>query len=253
VTQTIDPTVDMKTEPLRQVNALPAAEYFGLAAELMKADPPHLTDWSILARLRRLGIVPGESFDPSPEQANALDGVPDEAQQRIRALLPTMGRTVNGWSMNTDTMGVYGNYYVKRAIVAMAGLGADNPDDAIYPLQLTDADGHSTDGSSSYVVHFDPGQLPPVDAFWSITMYDQDGFQIANPINRFVIDDRDTLQPGQDGSLDILVQHTSPGPDKENNWLPAPTGPFSVCMRLYAPRPEALDGRWNPPPLRRLP
>jgi hypothetical protein len=253
VTPTIDPTVDMKTEPLRQVNALPAAEYFKLAAELMKAHPPHLTDWSILARLRRLGIVPGESYDPTPEQAAALDGVPAEAQQRMQATLPILARVANGWSMNTNAMGVYGDYYVKRAVVAMAGLGANQVEDAIYPLQLTDADGQPTDGSNRYVVHFDAGQLPPVDAFWSITMYDQEGFQIANPIDRFAIGDRDALQSGQDGSLDILVQNTSPGPDKESNWLPAPSGPFSLCLRLYAPRPEALDGRWNPPPLRRLP
>jgi hypothetical protein len=102
-------------------------------------------------------------------------------------------------------------------------------------------------------VHFDAGHLPPADAFWSITLYDQEGFQIANPIDRFAIGDRDALQPGQDGPLDILVQHTSPGPDNESNWPPAPTGRFGLVMRLYAPRPEALDGRWNPPPLRRLP
>jgi hypothetical protein len=171
----------------------------------------------------------------------------------MTALLPTMARVANGWSMNTDTMGVYGNYYLKRAIVAMAGLGANSVEDAVYPLQLTDADGNAADGANRYVLRFDAGRLPPVDAFWSVTMYDQEGFQIANPINRFALGDRDALQPGQDGSLDILVQHTSPGPDKQSNWLPAPTGPFSLCLRLYAPRPEALDGRWNPPPLRRLP
>jgi hypothetical protein len=185
--------------------------------------------------------------------AKALDGVPAEAQQHMLAVLPTMARVVNGWSMNTDTMGVYGNYYLKRAIVTMAGLGANSAEDAVYPLQLTDADGDTTDGSHRYVLHFDAGQLPPVDAFWSVTMYDQEGFQIANPIDRFAIGDRDGMRPGQDGSLDLLVQHESPGPDLESNWLPAPTGPFGLCMRLYAPRPEALDGRWNPPPLRRLP
>jgi hypothetical protein len=255
VTATIDPTVDMETEPLRQVNALPAADYFSLAAELMKAHPPHRTDWSIRARLRHLGIVAGESFDPasvSKEITEAIDGVPAEAQQHMKAVLPTMARVANGWSMNTDTMGVYGNYYLKRAIVTMAGLGANSVEDAIYPIQLTDADGNGTDGSSRYVLHFDAGQQPPVDAFWSVTMYDQEGFQIANPIDRFAIGDRDALKLGQDGSLDILVQHTAPDTDQDSNWLPAPAGPFSLCLRLYAPRPAALDGRWNPPPLRRL-
>jgi hypothetical protein len=252
----IDPTVDMKTEPLHQVNALSAGDYFGLAAELMKSYPPHHTDWSILARLRHLGIVAGESFDPASapdEVAEALDGVPAEAQEHMRAFLPTMGRAANGWNMNTDTVGVYGNYYVKRAVVTMAGLGANSVEDAVYPLQMTDADGNGADGSSRYVLHFDAGQQPPVNAFWSVTMYDQEGFQIPNPINRFAIGDRDALQTDPDGSLDIHVQQASPGPDKESNWLPAPSGPFSLCLRLYAPRPEVLDGRWNPPPLRRLP
>jgi hypothetical protein len=255
IAPTIDPTVDMQTEPLHQVNALSGADYFSFAAELMKSYPPHPTDWSILARLRNLGIVAGESFDSaslSDDVVKALDGVPAEAQQHMKAVLPTLARVANGWSMNTDTMGVYGNHYLKRAIVTMAGLGANSVEDAIYPLQLTDADGNGTDGSSRYVLHFDAGQQPPVDAFWSVTMYDQEGFQVANPINRFAIGDRDALKPGQDGSLDILVQHSSPGTDQDSNWLPAPAGPFSLCLRLYAPRPAALDGRWNPPPLRRL-
>jgi hypothetical protein len=221
----------------------------------MKSYPPHLTDWSIVARLRHLGIVPGESFDSasvSKEITEAINGVPAEAQQHMMAVMPTMARIANGWSMNTDTMGVYGNYYLKRAIVTMIGLGANSVEDAIYPLQVSDADGNGTEGSSRYVLHFDAGQQPPVDAFWSVTMYDQEGFQVANPIDRFAIGDRDALKPGQDGSLDIYVQHTSPGTDQDSNWLPAPAGPFSLCLRLYAPRPAALDGRWNPPPLRRL-
>ena len=187
VTTTIDPTVDMQTEPLHQVNALPVADYFRLAAALMKSYPPHLTDWSILARLRHLGVVAGESFEPASlpdEVVKALDGVPAEAQQHMAALLPTMARVANGWTMNTDTMGVYGNYYLKRAIVAMAGFGANSVEDAVYPLQLTDADGNAADGANRYVLRFDAGRLPPVDAFWSVTMYDQEGFQIANPIDR---------------------------------------------------------------------
>ena len=253
VTVDVDPTVDMETEPLRQVNALSGADYFTLAAELLKSHPPHLTDWSMLARLRHLGIVAGETFDPTriPEAvAAAIEGVPAEMQGRMMTLVPSLARVANGWGMNTDTMGVYGNYYLKRAIIAMVGLGANNVDDAIYPLQIADADGNPTDGSSNYVLHFDAGQHPPVDAFWSVTMYDQEGFQVSNTIDRYAIGDRDALQLAEDGSLDILVQHDSPGPEAEANWLPAPKGPFSLCLRLYAPKSAALDGSWNPPPLR---
>jgi hypothetical protein len=99
------------------------------------------------------------------------------------------------------------------------------------------------------VIHFDADELPPVDAFWSITMYDSEGFQAANELDRFAIGDRDALSFGSDGSLDIFVQHASPGPEHEANWLPAPTGPLGITMRLYAPRPEVLDGTWSPPPV----
>ena len=127
-------------------------------------------------------------------------------------------------------------------------LGANQPEDAIYPLLEAGAGGAPLAGSSDYLYHFAAGELPPADAFWSITMYDEHGFQAANPINRFAIGDRDRPAYNSDGSLDIYIQHTSPGGGKEANWLPAPAGPLGITMRLYAPRPEALDGRWNPPP-----
>jgi hypothetical protein len=147
---------------------------------------------------------------------------------------------------------VYGNFYLKRAIIAMAGLGANPPEDAIYPLNVGDADGQPLDGDHDYVLHFDKDELPPVDAFWSVTMYDADGFQAANELNRFALGDRDPLSYNGDGSLDLYLQHEHPGADREANWLPAPRGPLGVTMRLYAPRPEALQGEWNPPPVRRV-
>jgi len=161
---------------------------------------------------------------------------------------------VNGWQMNTDTMGVYGNDYLKRAIVAMVGLGANQVEDAIYPLNVSDADGKPAMGGRAYVLHLDKDQIPPADAFWSLTMYDAEGYQVANPLNRFAIGDRDALKYGSDGSLDIYIQSTSPGPEKESNWLPSPTsGPLGLTMRIYAPRQEALDGRWNPPAIKPAP
>ena len=124
--------------------------------------------------------------------------------------------------MNTSNMGVYGNSYFKRAIVAQLGLGANQPEDAIYPLNVADADGKPVMAENRYVMHFDKAQLPPVGAFWSLTMYDAEGFQVANPINRFAIGDRDALKYNADGSLDLYIQHDDPGPDKQANWLPAP-------------------------------
>jgi hypothetical protein len=154
--------------------------------------------------------------------------------------------------MNTDSVGVYGDFYLKRAIVAMIGLGANPVDDAVYPLSMADADGAPIDGSHDYILHFEASELPPVEAFWSVTMYDAEGFQAANELNRFAIGDRDDLTFGTDGSLDLYLQHERPAPERVPNWLPAPRGPLGVTMRLYAPRPEVLDGRWAPPPIRRV-
>jgi hypothetical protein len=253
----LDATVDMKTPPLEQVNKMSGAAYFKYAAELMKVSPPHITDWSIVERMKRIGLEPGKSFDTatlSPMVLAALDRAAGDGLKTMYAKAPTLARVVNGWQMNTDTMGVYGDYYIKRAIVAMIGLGANQPEDAIYPILSTDADGKPLVGENKYLLHFSKDDLPPVGAFWSVTMYDAEGFQVANPINRFAIGDRDDLKYNADGSLDLYFQHDSPGKDKEANWLPSPAnGKLGVTMRLYAPKPAALDGRWNPPPVKAAP
>lgn len=251
----IDPDVDMKTPPLDQVNTMPAAKYFTYAAELTKTHPPHVTDWSQLARLKRIGLEPGRSFDfdkADPAVRRGLERAAADALAEMNAKKPTLARVVNGWQMNTDTMGVYGDYYLKRAIVALVGLGANQPEDAIYPLNLGDRDGKPLDGARRYVLHFAKKELPPADAFWSITLYDDRGFPVANALNRFAIGDRDGLKYNSDGSLDLYIQNASPGADKEANWLPSPaTGGENLTMRIYAPKREALDGRWAPPAVRR--
>ncbi len=250
-----DPSVDMKTPTLEQVNKMPPLKFFALGAELMKTHPPHVTDWSVVSRLGRIGIVPGKSFDPSTldeEIQAALKKGAEDGLILMREKVPTIARVANGWQINSDTMGVYGNYYLKRAIVAMVGLGANQPEDAIYPLVVADSTGEALTGEHKYIIHFAKDELPPVDAFWSITMYDADGFQVSNPINRFAIGDRDALKFNNDGSLDIYIQNQNPGPDKESNWLPSPaSGALGVTMRLYAPRPEVATGQWAPPPVRR--
>jgi len=250
-----DPAVDMKTPPLNQVNNMSAKDYFTYGAQLMKLHPPHKTDWSQVARRRLAGLHLGETFNwdhLDPAVQDALNQVPAAALKSMQTKLPTLARVVNGWQMNTDTMGVYGDYYLKRAIVAMVGLGANQAVDAIYPLSLVDADGQPYHGANQYVMHFEKDEIPPIAAFWSMTLYDAEGFQVANELNRFAIGDRDALQFNADGSLDLYLQNTNPGPDKVSNWLPTPTGPWNVCLRLYAPRPQALDGTWNPPVVKRL-
>ena len=253
VEQQIDPSVDTKTEPLRQVREMAPQAFFSYGAELMKLHPPHLTDWSVLARLKRIGFEAGKSFDRNAVSADVLAAGAAAGMQLMLEKMPTLARVVNGWQMNTDTMGVYGDYYLKRAIVAMAGLGANQPDDAIYPLNVSDEAGRPVSAENRYVLHFDKEELPPVDAFWSLTMYDAEGFQIANSIDRFAIGDRDALQFNPDGSLDLYIQNGNPGSGIESNWLPAPkSGALGLTLRLYAPQPQALDGRWNPPPIKRI-
>jgi hypothetical protein len=253
-TAVIDPSVDMKTPPMVQVNTMPAATYFSYGAELMKRNPPHITDWSMVARMKQIGIAAGSSFDfdaASPTVQAALEHAAVDGLKRMNDARQTIGRVVNGWQMITDTVGVYGNNYLKRAIVALIGLGANPAEDAIYPLNVSDANGEPLDGANKYLLHFKEEELPPVGAFWSVTMYDAEGFQVANELDRFAIGDRDTLKYNADGSLDIYMQHESPGADKESNWLPSPaSGTLGVTMRLYAPKAPALDGRWEPPATR---
>ena len=247
-----DPSVDMKTPPKIQVDTMLADKYFAYAAELIKLHPPHITDQPIIAQLNRIGFEVGKSFDlnkADPAVKKGLASAAEDAQKLMEWKVPTLARIANGWSMNTDTMGVYGNYYLKRAIVTQLGLGANLPEDAIYPLNLADDAGKPLDGASNYVLHFDKGQTPPVNAFWSVTLYDPQGFQVANPLNRFAVSSWMPFKYNSDGSLDLYFQNESPGADKEANWLPAPKGPYNLTMRLYAPKAEALTGKWNPPPV----
>jgi hypothetical protein len=255
-TVTIDPTVDMKTPPKVQVDTMPADKFFAYAADILKVNPPHITDQPIVARLKRIGFEVGKSFDidkVDPVVKKALETAPEDAKKLMAWKIPTLARVVNYWSMNTDTMGVYGNYYLKRAIIAQVGLGANLPEDAIYPLNLGDETGEPLDGNDNYTIHFDKGTTPPVEAFWSITLYDPQGFQVANPLNRFAVSSWMPFKHNPDGSLDLYFQSESPGPDKEANWLPAPNGPFNLTMRLYAPKSDALTGKRNPPSVVKAP
>jgi len=252
VSEKIDSSVDMKTPPGRQVNEMPADKYFAYGAALMKLNPPHVTDWSTVARLKRIGIEPGH-FDASKIDASVLARGAAAGLKAMQEKVPTLARVTNGWQMNTDTVGVWGNYYLKRAIIAMIGLGANQVEDAIYPLSSIDADGKPLTAENNYVLSFKKDEIPPVDAFWSLTLYDAEGFQVTNPLNRFAIGDRDPLKFNADGSLDLYIQHDSPGTEKESNWLPAPkSDEFGLSLRLYDPKPQVADGRWNPPPIKKV-
>jgi hypothetical protein len=255
VTQNIDPSVDVKTPPKTQVDRMTGDKFFAYAAEVLKVNPPHITDEPIIARMKRISFEQGKSFDIAkvdPAVRTAIEDAPAQAQKLMAWKIPTLARLVNNWSMNTDTMGVYGTYYLKRAIVAQVGLGANLPEDAIYPLNIGDESGKPLDGANKYIIRFTKDGLPPVDAFWSVTLYDNEGFQVANPLKRFAVSSWMPFKRDTDGSLTLYFQNENPGGDHEANWLPAPKGPFTLTMRLYAPKSDALTGVWNPPAIQRL-
>jgi hypothetical protein len=252
---TVDPNLD-QTPPVEQIAAMSAADFFTMFANLMMANPPHQNDYSMVFRMSRLGIVPGQRFDyaaASPEQKAAIDTAPKAAQSRIIAALKSIGTQANHWNIISPPVGTYGTAYFQRTLIAFAGLGANEVNDALYPTAFTDDDGQPYDSAQRYVWHANADEVPPVNAFWSLTMYNDRQFLARNPLNRFAIGDRDPLVYGSDGSLDIYIQRDSPGTDKEANWLPAPaSGGFTMNLRLYWPRSEALSGEWVPPPVKRV-
>jgi hypothetical protein len=254
----VDPTVDMKTAVREQVNKLDATAYFTLLAKLMKDNPAAEADRPMVERMRRIGIDPGKGFDLSgldAAAAKAVAGAPKVGQERIMAQFKSAGTAENGWTFTTKA-GVYGTDYLQRALITAIGLGANRPQDAVYPTSTEDADGRKYSGANRYVMHFDKGKTPPANAFWSLTMYDADYFFVDNPLNKYTVSTRNDLKYNPDGSLDIYIQAESPGKDKEANWLPAPKAEFVLMLRLYWPKdkdPSIIDGSWKVPPVKTVP
>ncbi|MBX3442240.1 MAG: DUF1254 domain-containing protein [Planctomyces sp.] len=252
----VDPAIDTKTPVREQVNRLSAAEYFQLLAKLLVDNPPAEADAAMVEKLARLGIVAGQPFDPSqlPQPARAaVEAAPPKAFRQIMGHFKSAGKDIHGWVFTTET-GQYGTEYLQRALITAIGLGANRPQDAVYPTSEVDATGQAYSGANNYVMHFPKGQTPPVEAFWSITMYDADYFFVDNPLNKYTVSPRDKLVYNSDGSLDLYIQHESPGKEKEANWLPAPKDRFLLMMRLYWPKespPSILDGSWEPPAVRK--
>ena len=249
----VNSTWDTKTPPPVQVAKMSAKAYFELFAKLLKDNPPHELDWNMVEQLKQIGIIPGEEFDfskLSAETRKTLERAVGGAQKMIAET--QMGEVVNGWQIARELMGNYGTSYLRRAFIALIGLGANVPEDAVYPMSNVDSEGQPYNGSHRYVIHFEKGELPPVRGFWSLSMYGAEMYFVDNPIRRYAIGDRDKLQYNKDGSLNIYIQHASPGKDKESNWLPAPEGDFDLVLRAYWPVLEVLTGGWNPPAVKRV-
>ena len=247
---TVDPAIDMKADPPKAIEAMNAATYFGRFAELLKDNPPNQVDYPIMHRLERIGFKVGQSFDLAKESADLKQAIEKgyaEGKGRVVAEgKKAAGIGGKGWVYSLNG-GSYGVDYDYRAAVANFGLGLNLPQDAVYPSLSSDSEGRPLDGSNNYVLHFDKGKLPPVDAFWSVTAYDGEGYFIPNPLKRQALGDRDKLVANSDGSVDLHIQAGSPGKDRESNWLPVGKAPFTLLMRLYSPREEFLKGEWKPP------
>ena len=244
--------VDAKTPVPKQVLALSPEDFFNRLNRLLVTNPPEPDDPKTMARLATLGIAPGATFRMdgfTPEVRKAIEaGVADgvkEMRETVR------GKVVNGWQIALD-MGRYGTKYAYRAGWTFFGVGGNLPEDAVYPFAELDGDGKPFNGANNYTLHFTKAEIPPVNAFWSLTMYDDDAYLVANPINRYALGDRSQLAFDVDGGLTLYIQSDSPGRDKESNWLPAPKDAvFKLALRLYAPKKEVADGTWAPPPVKR--
>jgi hypothetical protein len=250
----VDPAIDMKTPPPAQVEKMDAATYFARFAELLKDNPPGPFDYPMIHRLERIGFKAGQNFDLNgapPQIKQAFERATTDGKASVaKAAKEAGGEGGKGWVYTTRS-GVYGVDYLYRAAIALCCLGENLPQDAVYPSLSTDSEGRPLDGNRTYLLHFDKGKFPPVDAFWSVTAYDTEGYFIPNALNRLALGDRDKLVTNADGSLDLYIQANTPGGEREANWLPVDKKPFTLLMRLYSPKSEFLSGSWIPPPVAR--
>ncbi|HNP22697.1 MAG TPA: DUF1254 domain-containing protein [Panacibacter sp.] len=240
----------ISTNPPLFVEHMDIETFFNSLNELMVKDPPAKYDSVLLNKLSAIGIGAGKKFSLSNFDSStqkALKGLPAAVHQQLRDMSTKVGSLENNWNVTRSGMGSYGTNYGMRAFVALIGLGANLNADACYPICKLDENGASLDGAKKYLLHFDKGQTPPATAFWSLTMYGPDDLLVANPINRFTIGDRSSLQYNADSSVDIYIQNEPPSKDKESNWLPAPKGSFTLTMRLYWPKESFLNGSWKIP------
>jgi hypothetical protein len=253
----VDPSVDMSTPVRSQVGLLDVGAFFNYLALLMKDNPPTPADGAIVKKMARLGIIPGQPFDINqlpPTTIEFLRTVPDLAVTRIKAWFKEGAKSgdaivQDGWNLPLKT-GVYGTDYLQRAMIAGIGLGANRPQDTAYAVSTTDGAGNPYTGNFRYVLHFKPEELPPVNAFWSLTMYDGEYFFVENALGRYSLGSRDELKRNPDGSVDIYIQRHPPGAALESNWLPAAEEKFILMLRFYWPKETLLNGTWKIPPVK---
>lgn len=252
------PVIDF-IQPLTAEQQKSSLDFFDILNFVLQFCPPHPSEENLLARFARIGVAAGRPFDVeglAPEMKEAIAGGIADAWQRFDALSKSdiaTGKVTSGDVFGTREY--LQNNYLYRMVGAVLGIYGNSKEEAMYPMYRVDAAGLPLDAAQArYTLHFPPGQLPPVNAFWSLTMYElPSSLLLANPLNRYLINS--PMLPGLkmdvDGGLTLYVQSESPGADKESNWLPAPRGPFWCALRLYWPKEAAIDGQWKQPPMQR--
>jgi hypothetical protein len=252
--------VDGKPEnraPVDQVAEMEPFSCFNLLADLMMDNPPRSSDIGMVMRMVKIGLAAGEKFALGRLDADLRKVIDEGAKNGLAKVKDwaanPVGESINGWFLLYA--GEYGTDYLKRAGIACLGLGASLPEDWVYPLSRTDADGQPYTGENNYVLHFQKDEIPPVKACWSLTMYNNRQFFVDNPINRYAIGDHDQanrLKVNNDGSIDIVIQNESPGKDKESNWLPSPKDGFNLILRCGWPEQRLLNHGWAPPAVQKI-
>jgi hypothetical protein len=251
------PAIDF-IKPLTPETQKTSPEFFNILNFVLKFCPTVPSEKELMTRFARIGVGAGETFDAgklSPEMKKAIEeGMADawaelaKLQKRVDAQEVTSGDMFG-------TREYLKNNYLYRMAAAVLGIYGNSKQEAMYPIYTVDADGQKLDGTKRYAVRFAPDKLPPVNAFWSLTMYELPAsLLVANPLNRYLLNSPmlPQFKRDADGGLTLLIQNESPGKDKEANWLPAPKGPFLMAMRLYWPKEEAMEGKWTAPPLERI-
>lgn len=239
--------------PSKKIEAMDIETALGKISELMIDNPPRIKDSLLVRRLSKIGISPGQAprldFDDFVLKQK-LSAIPSMVGKKFRERRsnPDDERKINNWMMVTSGLGDYQTEYPTRAYIAFMALGANLAEDAVYPNTTEDVNGNPLLGSKKYIIHMDKNELPPVNAFWSLTAYNEDEFLIENEINRYALGDQKNIKYNEDGSLDLFIQSDAPETSQLSNWLPTTKeGPFSLTLRLYWPKPEILSRTWTPP------
>lgn len=247
--------IDTETTPVEQVDAMDAQAFFSRLAALLPANPPAAADAPMVEKMKRMGLIEGEPFKTTVLEPSTARAVQEGATAALASIVAQVKKAEagdTGWRVSREG-GSYGTNYAERATVAMMGPDVNLPEDAVYPTARADATGRPFDGGSRYVLHFDKSQLPPVKAFWSLSLYNSQQVFVSNPINRYSIGSRDRLRYNRDGSLDIYIQYDRPAnAAQQANWLPAPPDAFNLMLRAYWPDQALLDGDWMPPAVQRV-